>query len=144
MAKLEYRKFLSQFKTKPCPLHDHPGELCPYFHPSAWPKQSVGEGQDYHLKFQYRIMSEDKRRNPYGKLNRILYKAQYCDKIVNGCQNQQCEGCHNIWEYSYHPLVFKTNDCPNFYECGYQFCDKVHYSDYTVNPKLQSHVLRFS
>jgi hypothetical protein len=73
-----------------------------------------------------------------------VYSAKYCEKIAEGCQSEECGACHNVWEFNFHPMVFKSVACENFCDCCYKFCHFIHLTDYAVNPKTQTTVLRFS
>ncbi len=84
---VDFRKFLENFKTQPCQQGCHSPETCQFFHTYAAGYLNHEPKSERPSEITQQLVSYDRRRNPYGKLNRIVYYAEQCPNIGNGCQN---------------------------------------------------------
>ena len=65
--------------------------------------------ENYHHKAQ-------QRRKPF-KDGRLLYKSEICTFNSKFCgYNENCNKCHNAYEFTFHPDKFRTSVC-NFMNC---------------------------
>ncbi|MCQ2819619.1 MAG: hypothetical protein MJ252_20335 [archaeon] len=109
---------IDTYKMNPCPL----GSLC---------KLDEKECLNYH--------SEQDKRRPY-----ILYEAKKCPEafsknpLCKCLDGDKCNKCHNIYEYFYHPDIFrKKTKCPGEIKEGfckyYLVCPFIHKEDKILN-----------
>lgn len=65
--------------------------------------------ENYHNETQ-------KRRNPF-RNGRLLYRSEICMFYSNYCKKyDDCDKCHNNYEYCFHPEKFRTSSC-NMMNC---------------------------
>ena len=107
------------YKTKQCPF----GKLC---------KLDVKLCLCYHDEF-------DKRRDT----SNYNYSHEICPSKVdeNGinpssfCPKEKtCEYAHNVYEHMYHPIIFRTNECPNENDCKYYLICPFEHSGQEILP----------
>lgn len=57
--------------------------------------------------------------------NEIIYSEDLCEIASNCFSSDNCDECHNLIEYYYHPYRFKTQPC-SFNECPKEMCPFYH------------------
>ena len=92
------------YKTKLCPfgkLCKLDVKLCLYYHDEYDKRRDT-----YNYKYSHEIC-------PYKVEENGINPSGFCPK------ENTCEYAHNVYEHMYHPIIFRTNECPNENDCKY-------------------------
>ena len=90
---LEVQEVINNYMTKQCTLNIN-----------EQTSEHMLECDNYHNNIQ-------RRRKPF-RYGRLLYRCEVCMFNSDFCKNfEDCDKCHNSFEYCFHPDKYKTSSC---------------------------------